>query len=79
MFLMSYEYTHELSQNDKSNHNFWEENNIRNILGHPVKRTIRDKQGNIILNVGDIIGFRALEQVKQANALDSLFRSVYRK
>ncbi|MGB3654384.1 MAG: hypothetical protein WBA41_24690 [Rivularia sp. (in: cyanobacteria)] len=75
---MSYEHSH-ISQNQKSNHNFWEDNNMTNILGHPVKRSIRDKEGNIILNVGDIIGFQALERIKQADLLDSLFRSVYRK
>ena len=79
MLSMSYEHSHKLSENDKSNHNFWEVNNIANILGHPVKRTIRDKEGNIILNVGDIIGFQALEQIKAADLLDSLFCSVYRK
>ena len=79
MLSMSYEHSHKLSENEESNHNFWEDNNIANILGHPVKRTICDKQGNIILNVGDIIGFRALEQIKAADVLDSLFRSVYRK
>jgi len=56
-----------------------EDKQIKAILGYPVKRTVRDKEGNIILNVGDIISFRALEQVKQADVLDSLFRSVYRK
>ncbi|MEB3220104.1 MAG: hypothetical protein VKN72_28255 [Nostocales cyanobacterium 94392] len=56
-----------------------EDKQIKAILGYPVKRTVRDKEGNIILNVGDIISFRALEEVKQADVLDSLFRSVYRK
>ena len=55
-----------------------ENKEIKAILGYPVKRTVRDKQGNIILNVGDIISFQALEQVKQADVFDSLFRSVYR-
>lgn len=63
----------------KSNNNFWQDKNIQSVLGHPVKRVVCDKQGNIILDIGDIIGFRALEQVKQANELDYLFNSVYRK
>lgn len=69
----------ENSQNDRYSSHFYEEKKIKNILGHPVKRVIRDKQGNIILNIGDIITFHALEQVKQANELDYLFSSVYRK
>lgn len=68
-----------ISQNDSNNNNFCEEKKIKSILGHPVKRVICDKQGNIILNIGDLISFRALEQVKQANELDYLFGSVYRK
>ena len=71
--------TREMRQSDRNNYNFWEDQKIKNILGHPVKRVICDKQGNIILDIGDIITFRALEQVKQANELDYLFTSVYRK
>jgi hypothetical protein len=75
----SHRNTREISQNDRYSRNFWQDKKIQNILGHPVKRVIYDKQGNIILNIGDIISFRALEQVKQANELDYLFSSVYRK
>ncbi|WP_414619826.1 hypothetical protein [Calothrix sp. CCY 0018] len=71
--------TREIRQSDSNNYNFWEDQKIKSILGHPVKRVICDKQGNIILDIGDIITFRALEQVKQANELDYLFTSVYRK
>jgi len=70
---------HQFSKKNKSNNNFWQNEDIKNILGHPVKRVISDKQGNIILDIGDIISFRALEQVQQANKLDYLFSSVYRK
>ncbi|WP_044290926.1 hypothetical protein [Rivularia sp. PCC 7116] len=69
----------EISKNDRPNTNNSEEKKIRNILGHPVKRVIHDKQGNVILDIGDIISFHALERVKQANVLDYLFGSVYRK
>lgn len=71
--------TLEISKHDRTTKNFWQEKKIKSILGHPVKRIICDKQGNIILDIGDIITFRALEQVKQANELDYLFTSVYRK
>lgn len=69
----------EIHKNDSCTNNFWQDKKIKSILGHPVKRVICDKQGNIILNIGDIISFRALEQVKQANELDYLFSCVYRK
>ena len=71
--------TREMRQSDRDNYNFWEDQKIKDILGHPVKRVIYDKQGNIILDIGDIITFRALEQVNLANELDYLFTSVYRK
>jgi hypothetical protein len=71
--------TPEICKNDSSNNNVWQDKKIKSILGHPVKRVICDKQGNIILDIGDIIGFHALEKVKQANELDYLFSSVYRK
>ncbi len=79
LVMLSNKNTHKFSKNDRYTNNFWEEKKIISILGHPVKRIICDKQGNIILNIGDIISFRALEQVKQANELDYLFTSVYRK
>lgn len=69
---------HEFSKSN-SNNNFWQDKKIKSILGHPVKRVICDKQGKVILDIGDIITFRALEQIKQANELDYLFSSVYRK
>lgn len=71
--------TPNISKNDRYTNNFWQDKKIKSILGHPVKRVICDKQGNIILDIGDIISFRALEQVKQANKLDDLFTCVYRK
>ncbi len=79
LVMLSNNNTHEISKNDRYSNNFWEEKKIISILGHPVKRIICDKQGNIILNIGDIISFRALEQVKQANELDNLLTCVYRK
>ncbi len=79
LVMLSNENIPRISKSDNKNHNFWEDKKIKSILGHPVKRVICDKQGNIILDVGDIISFRALEQVKQANKLDDLFTCVYRK
>ena len=79
LVMISNRNTLKIRKHDKATNNFWEDKKIKSILGHPVKRVICDKQGNIILNIGDIISFRALEQVKQANELDYLFTSVYRK
>ena len=79
LVMISNRNTQEVDQKHSYSHNFWQDKKIKSILGHPVKRVICDKQGNIILDIGDIISFRALEQVKQANELDYLFSSVYRK
>ncbi|MGB6295453.1 MAG: hypothetical protein WBF90_04610 [Rivularia sp. (in: cyanobacteria)] len=77
--MLSNRNTPEICKHDNSKNNFWQDKKIKSILGHPVKRVICDKQGNIILDIGDIIGFHALEKVKQANELDYLISSVYRK
>jgi hypothetical protein len=79
LIMVSNRNTPNISKNDRYTNNFWQDKKIKSILGHPVKRVICDKQGNIILDIGDIISFRALEQVKQANKLDDLFTCVYRK
>ena len=79
LVMISNRNTLEIRKHDRNTNNVWEEKKIKSILGYPVKRVICDKQGNIILNIGDIISFRALEQVNQANELDYLFTSVYRK
>lgn len=79
LIMLSNRNTLEICKHDNSKNNFWQDKKIKSILGHPVKRVICDKQGNIILDIGDIISFRALEQVKQANELDYLLSSVYRK
>ena len=79
LVMISNRNTLEIRKHDRNTNNVWEEKKIKSILGYPVKRVICDKQGNIILNIGDIISFRALEQIKQANELDYLLNSVYRK
>lgn len=54
-----------------------EEQRIKNALGRPVTRVILDHQDQVILNLGDLITHRAIEQARQANLLDVLLTSVY--
>ncbi|NJK38797.1 MAG: hypothetical protein HC835_09935 [Oscillatoriales cyanobacterium RM2_1_1] len=55
----------------------WEYQQVQNILGYPVVQTIRDQQGNVILNVGDLVTYRAVDQARRADVLDVLINSVY--
>ncbi len=50
---------------------------IKNALGRPVNRVILDADDNIILNTGDIITNRAVEEARAAGVLDILVASVY--
>lgn len=50
---------------------------IKNALGRPVDRVILDQDDNIILNTGDIITNRAIEEARDAGVLDILVNSVY--
>ncbi len=52
---------------------------IKAVLGRPIKRIIFDQQGEIILNVGDLISHQAILRAKQADVLDVLLESVYRR
>ena len=48
-------------------------------LGRPVKRDILDEQNRVILKVGELITYQAIERAKQANVLSLLLNSVYQK
>ncbi|MGF1479332.1 MAG: hypothetical protein ACFB4I_07545 [Cyanophyceae cyanobacterium] len=52
---------------------------IRAALGYPVKLRVTDPQGSVILEVGELVTYSAVEQAKQANVLDRLLNSVYTK
>ncbi|MEA5497434.1 hypothetical protein VB834_23830 [Limnoraphis robusta Tam1] len=52
---------------------------IKAALGRPIKRIIRDEQGQIILDVGDLITHQAVFRARQAGVLDVLLSSVYRR
>lgn len=54
-----------------------EEQLIKNALGRPVKQAVLDRQHNIILNVGELITYQAIERAKQADVLPKLLDSVY--
>lgn len=50
---------------------------IQNALGRPVVRVIRDKHDRVILDVGDLVTYPAIERARQADTLDKLLNSVY--
>lgn len=54
-----------------------QDDNILAILGRPIKRTIRDGENNVILNIGDLISVKAVIEAKQAGHLETLLNSVY--
>ena len=54
-----------------------EEQLIQYSLGRPVKRDILDEQNRVILRVGELITYQAIERAKQANVLALLLNSVY--
>ena len=45
-------------------------------MGRPVNRVVLDKQDNIILNIGEIITHKAVEQARTSNVLRILLGSV---
>lgn len=53
-----------------------EEARIREAVGRPTGRVILDRGDNIILNVGDVITYEAVERARQAGVLDILLNSV---
>ena len=56
-----------------------EEQRIKYAVGRPASRVILDKQDNVILNVGELITHKAVEDARQAGVLDMLLNSVYDK
>ncbi len=51
---------------------------VKQALGHPVTRTIIDRQNRVILNVGDLITYQAVARARKAKVLPLLLDSVYR-
>ena len=51
---------------------------IEDAVGRPVTKVILDLQDRVVLDLGDIITHRAVQQAHEAGALDSLLGSVYK-
>ncbi|MEO1133367.1 MAG: hypothetical protein AAFX40_11760 [Cyanobacteria bacterium J06639_1] len=51
---------------------------IRDALGRPVMRTVRDREGRVILNPGDLILHASIERARASRVLDRLLESAYR-
>lgn len=54
-----------------------EEQRVHRALGRPVTRVILDRNDQVILNTGDIITHKAIEEARRANMLDALLSSVH--
>lgn len=54
-------------------------NRIEQALGRPANRVILDQQDNVILNVGEIITHKAIEQAESSGVINILLSSVYSK
>ncbi len=54
-------------------------NRVEQALGRPVNRVILDRQDNVILNVGEIITHKAIEQAEASGVINILLNSVYSK
>jgi uncharacterized protein YrrD len=50
---------------------------IEDAVGRPVTKVILDLEDHVVLDVGDIVTHRAVQQAHEAGALDSLIGSVY--
>lgn len=50
---------------------------VRNALGRPVVKEIRDRNNRVILKVGDLITYHAVRQAMRAEILAKLLNSVY--
>ena len=53
-----------------------EERRIEGAVGRPVNRVVLDKQDNIILNIGEIVTHKAVEQARSSDVLGILLSSV---
>lgn len=56
-----------------------EQEQIKDAMGRPVTRVIKDQENNVILNIGDLINHKAIKEARQAGVLRTLLDSVYQK
>ena len=54
-------------------------NRVEQALGRPVNRVILDRQDNVILNVGELITHKAIQQAESSGVINILLGSVYSK
>ncbi len=54
-----------------------EQKRIKGALGRPTTRVILDRQDTVILNVGELISYKAIDSARSAGILDVLLDSVY--
>jgi len=65
-----------LSQTGEKASDAAEEHRIEGAIGRPVNRVVLDRQDTIILNIGEIITHKAVEQARQGEVLGILLNSV---
>ena len=53
-----------------------EERRIEGAIGRPVNRVVLDRQDNIILNIGEIVTHKAVEQARSSDVLGILLSSI---
>jgi hypothetical protein len=56
-----------------------EEQQIKSALGRPATRVILDRQDRVILNAGELITHKSIEDARQSEMLEVLLSSVYHK
>lgn len=71
---------HKISQTYDANTNriFWNSEKVKDALGYPVTKTIFDTNGDIILDVGDLVTHRAIQRAKEAGVLAQVLRAIYK-
>lgn len=56
----------------------YEQEQLADILGYPTLRTVYDRENQIVLNVGDLITYKAVQRAKEAGVFEQLVKAVYR-
>lgn len=50
---------------------------LQDVLGRPVTKAIIDRDNNLILDVGELVTYQAIQQARKANVLPQLLEAVY--
>lgn len=59
------------------NSSFCNSQQIKSVMGYPVIKPIFDQNGDMILNVGDLITYHAIQRAQEAGVLDLVLKAVY--